>query len=283
MPLSGTLFGIKTGTLYQLFKYAVYILILYNVVHFAVEDYTASAHRFRDGVSLADINNAFSQAIDSIFWLILLLMLELETWVIEDEDYGGLAKWSVQGVSIVCYVFIVLAFLGYLEKLLFVLAFEPVTLASACDGIGEYLSYVIEIDEYQTLTAANCAAVGGAPYYANLNDSILLSGDIHGETVLLAYTEVINAATWLLIVVVLWVDVYLQIRGQLTDRLYRINVWIKAVLYSILVVAAVIWGIYGNFIDFWDAFIWIVAFVFIELNLFQWHEEVEAKAESEAA
>jgi hypothetical protein len=32
----------------------------------------------------------------------------------------------------------------------------------------------------------------------------------------------------------------------------------------------------GDFLDFWDAFIWLVAFFFIEMNLFQWQEETAA-------
>ena len=29
----------------------------------------------------------------------------------------------------------------------------------------------------------------------------------------------------------------------------------------------------GDFLDFWDAFMWLVAFVFVEMNLFQWQVE----------
>lgn len=279
MALSGSYFGIKTSTLYQLVKYAIYLLILYNVVHFSIEDYSASAHRFRDGVSWDVFNDAFSQAIDSIAWFILLLMLELETWVIEDEEHKGVLRWSVNLVAGVCYLFIIAAFVGYWNKMLFVLGFVPADIESACTAVGTYLSYVKEIDEYLSLTADTCGAAGDAPFYVNADASMILTSAIHGETVLLAYTEVINAGTWLLVVLVLWIDVFLQIRGELTDRLYRLNAYLKVVLYLILITAAVIWGIYGKFIDFWDAFIWIVAFFFIELNLFQWHEEVEAQAD----
>jgi hypothetical protein len=31
----------------------------------------------------------------------------------------------------------------------------------------------------------------------------------------------------------------------------------------------------GDFLDFWDAFLWLVAFIFIEMNIFTWHSEVE--------
>ncbi len=281
MTLSGSYFGIKTSTLYQLIKYGIYLIILYNVIHFIVEDYNSSVHRFRNGVSWAEFSDAFPQAIDSVSWLVLLLMLELETWVIEDENHKGTLRWAINSIAATCYFFIVLAFLGYWEKLMFVFSFTPVNITDACQAVGTQLSYMVEIDVFAALTSETCGLVGTGPYRVQLADSILSGAKVYSDAILLGYTEVINAGTWLMVVLVLWVDVFLQLRGALTDRLYRINAWLKAALYLILVGAAVIWGIYGNFMDFWDAFIWIAAFFFIELNLLQWHEEAEAR-ETEA-
>lgn len=275
MALSGSYFGVKTSTLYQLIKYSIYVIILYNVLHFVMEDYAAASHRFRNGVSLGDFYDAFPQAIDSISWFVLLLMLELETWIIEDEQHKGLVRWSINAVAGICYFFIVLAFLGYWQKLMFILGFGPAEFQNACDAVGSYLSYMKEIDEYAPLTAQTCGSVTGGPFYGSADQSILSAAKPYSEGILLGYTEVVNAGTWILVVMVLWVDVFLQLRGELTDRFYRINAYIKTVLYLILVAAAIIWGIYGNFMDFWDAFIWIAAFFFIELNLLQWHEETD--------
>lgn len=52
----------------------------------------------------------------------------------------------------------------------------------------------------------------------------------------------------------------------------------KVVLYSSLLFAATFWGLKGDFVDFWDAFLWLVAFVFIELNVFEWRQEVNESA-----
>jgi uncharacterized membrane protein len=89
---------------------------------------------------------------------------------------------------------------------------------------------------------------------------------------------VVNSANWLIIVVILEAEVFLQLRGRLTDKIMFINKWIKSVLYSLLFLAAAYWGIKGDFIDFWDAFLWIVAFIFIELNLFEWNAETREEA-----
>ena len=70
----------------------------------------------------------------------------------------------------------------------------------------------------------------------------------------------------------------LQLRGALTGMLLRLSSVLKFITYAVLLGAAVYWGFAGNFIDFWDAFLWLVAFVFIELNVFQWHEESDRLA-----
>ena len=37
--------------------------------------------------------------------------------------------------------------------------------------------------------------------------------------------------------------------------------------------AAAYWGVAGDFLDFWDAALWLFAFIFIELNVFEWQYE----------
>ena len=72
---------------------------------------------------------------------------------------------------------------------------------------------------------------------------------------------------------VLEIDVRLQERDLLEGLFLRISNFGKFLLYAILFLAAVYWGIKGDFVDFWDAFLWLVAFVFIELNVFDWRQE----------
>ena len=57
-----------------------------------------------------------------------------------------------------------------------------------------------------------------------------------------------------------------------------VSKYLKMGLYGILLACAVYWWFLGDILDFWDSFLWIVAFFFIELNLFQWQAETEAGA-----
>ena len=97
----------------------------------------------------------------------------------------------------------------------------------------------------------------------------------------LAWVDVINAAVWLLVVLILELDVRLQEKNRLEGAVLKVSNFLKTVFYSILFVAAVYWGIKGDFVDFWDAFLWLVAFFFIEKNVVDWrHESADAAAAS---
>lgn len=63
-----------------------------------------------------------------------------------------------------------------------------------------------------------------------------------------------------------------------TQWLKRRTPGTHAVLYATLFVAAVYWGFEGDFLDFRDAFLWLVAFIFIEMNVIQWNEEMAKNA-----
>jgi hypothetical protein len=93
---------------------------------------------------------------------------------------------------------------------------------------------------------------------------------------LLAWADAINALVWILIVVILEIEVRLQEREQLSDMAVRTFGAIKLLFYSTLLLLAVYWGFEGDFVDFWDAFLWLVAFFFIEMNVVEWRREEQA-------
>lgn len=274
----------KKETLFQLFKYSVYFLIFINCIYFFWEDYNAAGFTFRDGLTLEVIGDAFATAIDSLAWLTLLILFELETYVIPDHKLKGKLKWSFSALAAICYVFLLVAFSGYFDRMMMTYGFHAVV-GDACSYVGQVLSYATDIDEYAELTLASCSSIPAGQLYVNPDVSIITSHEALISMHRLSMTDVVNSAAWLLVVVVLQVDVFLQLKGELTQRLYKINVVIKGITYITLAVACFYWAYLGALIDFWDALLWLVAFIFIELNLFKWHEhdlEIE-EAEEEAA
>jgi len=266
--------------IYRFFKYAVYSLLALNVWFFFTDEWSASAHRFADGIALGDIIEGFASSIDTAAWVILLLMFELETCVLEERHFTRRVTWTLHGLRAACYLFIVYAFYGYVSKLMFLSGAAPLPgVRDLCALVGDHWVYARGLDDYAVLTADNCAAAPAAAPFVQLPAISAVAGASgYTEIVRLAWVDVVNAAVWLAIVVLLEVDVYLQARDRLHGAIATFSACCKYVLYSTLLVAAVYWGVKGDFVDFWDAFLWLVAFAFIEMNFFEWQQAMHNAA-----
>ena len=272
------IFGLKPETLFQVFKYAIYTLIFFNVLYFLREEYLAVDSRFRNGIGWSQLIDAFSQFTDSLAWLVLLLIFELQTYVISDEKLRGPLKWLFNIVTAICYALIVQALVGYFNHMETIFTYTAYTAGSACAAVGAIPSTALDLYEFAELTASNCAALGSEDLFFNAQHEALTGGATIDNLKKLAVLDVLNATTWLGIILVLWIDIFLQMRGELTQRLFRWNNALKVVLYAILIGCCAYWGWLGDGIGFWDALLWILAFFFIELNLFRWHEETTEAA-----
>lgn len=265
---------------FRIFKYTIYCLLALNIWLFFLDDYEASRAVFREGVDWRNIVEAFSATFDTLAWVILLLLFELETAVIPDDKLKGKLKYALSAVRVVCYFFITWSFYGYCVKYGVVTDLVSFTDQDICSLIASDYRYLATLDEYYVITADVCREMSGQPLW-QIRGTLILGTESQLDLARsLALTDIINAGDWLLVVFLLEAEVWLQLKGLLTDRLLFANKIIKAVLYSILFACAVYWGIDGDFLDFWDAFLWLVAFVFIEMNIFEWHSESDAKTAS---
>ena len=257
---------------FQLFKYTVYSLLILNVFLFLNKELKAAAHRFVDGVIWSDMIDAFSSTIDTGAWVILILLFELETFLLSDEQLKGNIKWLLRILRSFSYVVICYAFYGYLAKYGWVMDFVSIDETTLCQHIGE--SWMIEADNFKTITQENCESLNTAPNLLKKSDLNIFT-DLPQWTASfrLALTDIFNSAAWILVVIVLEIDIWLQLKNQFKGKIYLLSKIIKGILYTVLLAAAIYWGIVGNFLEFWDAFLWIVAFIFIENNLFEWQAE----------
>ncbi len=277
---------IDRDRIFQLFKYSVYALLTLNIYLFFVEEWAASPHRFADGLAITDIIEAYAATIDTAAWVILLLMFELETYVLEARHLTRKVVLSLHALRTVCYVFIVYAAYGYLVKLIYLYGAAPLPAVSdICSLVDGQWAYAVDFDEYETLTAANCSSFSSATSFLQY-PGVLAVVDQTGlvDIIRLAWTDVINASVWLLVVAILELDVRLQERQILEGLVLRLSNLAKYGLYATLFLAAIYWGVKGDFVDFWDAFLWLVAFIFIELNVLEWrHESAEEQIQAGAS
>ena len=262
-------------TLFQVFKYSVYVLLAVNIGLFGVEEHAAAKLQFPDGIAPSDLIEAFASTIDTAAWVLLLLLFEIETYVLEDEQFTKPVTLSLHATRVLCYTVIAYAFYGYAANLVFthgVTALPDVT--SLCALVADGWSYAVDLDDYVAITSANCASLSEQSSFVRF-DTMPAAVDMPGlvDIQRLAWVDVINSGVWLLVVLLLEIDVRLQEHNRYEGTAFVASMGMKGVLYSTLFLAAVYWGIKGDFVDFWDAFLWLVAFFFIEMNLFEWHQD----------
>ena len=76
------------------------------------------------------------------------------------------------------------------------------------------------------------------------------------------WLEVTNASAWLAISALIWMDILRPDGGRALLR-----GWLRTGLYALTFICAVIWGVEGKLLDFYDAALWILCFFVIELNI----------------
>lgn len=265
----------RTERAFQLFKYAIYGFLIINTLFFLWEDYRAAQFVFAGGVTPAQIIEAFPTFVDSFSWFVLIIVFELQTFVIPDEKLVGRLKWGLNGLAGLCYVFVFLANIGYYEKSLTMYGFEATEQTDPCQLVGSVDAYTIKFDEYELLSAETCINAPKGLQYINEHVSIAAENSILRDIQALAAADVINATTWIILLLLIWLDILLQLAGKLSDKLLRASAYMKGALYLILIAACAFWFWIGEWVDGWDALLWILAFFTIELNIFNWHNETD--------
>lgn len=264
-------------------KYLTYALLCFNVYLFLDEEMTSLEYTFTQGIEFGQLIQVFAATIDTAAWVVLLLLFELETSVLDDARIRGGVKYALHGIRLVCSAAIVYAFTGYYAELATLYEVSALPVNDACSLLGQGFSALVDLDEYLPLATDNCAAYGSQLFRLDGFD-IIVDAEHLKAAQWLAWTDVINAGAWILVVVVLEVEVRLQLRGNLSRSVMDATRYIKFVLYLTLLAAAAYWGFAGDFLDFWDAALWLFAFIFIEMNVFEWqHQTSDAEGAAVAA
>ena len=270
---------LKPENLFRIFKYSIFALLAYDAVLFFEGDLIASAETFGENISWRNVIEAYSATFDTIAWVLLLLLFELETAIIPDHLLKGGLKWLLKSLSAVAYFFIIYSFYGYCVKYGVITDLVTFSIADVCSLVGTEFTHVVTLDEYMPLEAASCAALNGQPLFQIAGTQIIGTEQALVDATRLAIVDIVNAGDWLIIVALLEIEVFLQLKDILSDKMMMALKYTKGFFYLILFVCATYWGFKSSFLDFWDAFLWLLAFIFIELNIFQWHSETEEEKE----
>lgn len=262
----------------QLIKIIVYGLLLVNFFQYVHNDLTIASHTMHAGWSLKDWTGAFATSLDVSAWLILLFLLELETYLLSDESFTPGRVRLMQGMRVVCFLAIghtVFAFSDYLLDLNKAVALSDVSLCSLADS---GLSFARNL-EYWEIDASNCASLSAETDFFQFAQNQVVT-DRAGMQVEweLAWVDLIEVVAWLLILIMIEVMVSLQEKGVTAGPMRSFAKGSKTVFYVVLWGLAAYWGYRGHWMFVWDVSLWIFGFMAIGMNLSQWRKEIEAEA-----
>jgi len=88
--------------------------------------------------------------------------------------------------------------------------------------------------------------------------------------------DLVEAITWLIILLCIEVIVRLQDRGTTRGLAIRSASGIKFVLYLLLWGVAAYWIYRGHYMYAWDEALWILGFFAIEMNISDWKKEIRS-------
>lgn len=153
------------------------------------------------------------------------------------------------------------------------------TLNEALDSIGWLL--LLGTFEYES-TSLNEEYVGPWEKYLLMAVQTLGYGIALKVTVTYGlehdWMDVANSTLWLLVCATIAYDIYAP--GEFGSAEWRIRNAVKMALYMALVAVAVTWGVEEQWLDFFDASLWIICFAVVELNIFEFEETEDPELSS---
>ena len=269
--------GEQSFEIRQTIKWLVYTLVIINFGFYIRNDLLIAGHTLYSGSSLLEISRAFATTIDESAWIILLLLFELETYLLSDDPLSRAKTLLMQGIRLVCYISLAHTLYAYGVYLAEIYAAVPVEgVTNLCQLIGKDLSYASNL-VYSKINSSNCASLSSANQFFYVDPpTFFIVEDAVGLAIekQLAWIDIFEAIIWLLILLSIEVAVWLQDRNIGQGLIFKTLSITKWCLYSLLWAAAGYWIYRGHYMFAWDEFVWIAGFVAIEMNIVEWRNEI---------
>jgi hypothetical protein len=251
---------------FRLFKIAIFWILMLNLLYYLYEDVTAFLY-LSPGYTFFDAAEAFAVTIDYVAWMVLIVLFEMETSAAQRDQFTGTRKWVIGGLTAACYVVLVYAAYGYAIGLVDFYNYEPLDSKPACYFANTNFAYMNAEARPIELTHENCSDFAGQSLFKSPSDNLIATEATLPALVKLGWVDVFNSNAWLIIVLLFQIEVSLEQAKKLTKRRLHVVVAWKIAAYLVLLGCAIYWTVASAFIDSWDAWLWLLAFILIDLNM----------------
>ena len=266
--------------LQQVVKWIVYGLLIINWGFYILEDWDRATHTLGPGAGFLKWTGEFATSIDESAWFILLFMFELETYVLDDEEFKGWTAKLIHAARIICFLMILHTVYAFANTVDEYAATVPVeNAASLCDLADDDVSFVYNLD-YTNVNEDTCGNLSTASQFFWVGvDPIVSTADGLALERQLAMGDLVEVVMWLLIIACIELVVRLQERGVTSGRTITTANRLKLAGYFVLFGLAAWWATLSHWLYTWDTFVWIAGFSAIEMNISEWRDEILEEAE----
>jgi hypothetical protein len=266
----------------QAVKWTVYLLLIVNWGFYIIEDWARAVHTLNPDSTILEWTREFATSIDESAWFILLFLLELETYILEDQDWKTWVKNAVHGLRLVCLAMILHTVYAFVVT---VIEYQPTVIvenvSSLCDMTDDQVSYVYNL-EYTEVTEQTCSGLSDETQFFRVgNDPVVSTSaglDLERD---LAWADLVEVVTWLLIILSIEFVIRLQDNKVTGGTAISVANRLKVFLYLVLAVLAVYWASLSHWLYTWDTFLWIAGFAAIEMNISEWRDELIEERDEE--
>lgn len=260
-------------------KVFVYVAVVFNAAYYVYLD-IQSALLVDPGSSLLAWGQTFYTTIDYAGWLLLVALFQLQKDSPESEPMKRGKVWALGGATLVGFFFLGLAlYLNFLEVAYYD-EYVPYPSEEVCMQQDEPQYFMDKEQIYQLVTPENCAALAAGSVLRHPIDFSLIEADNRIAGKRLEFVNVFNTAAWLALVLTFQIRLLIQRVRPSWDTALKWSDRAKAFFYLVLFASAIYWFYGGTWVDAWDAFLWLFAFLTLEVTA---PEEDEAEPEPQVS
>ena len=279
-----TIIALYEGPAYLWIKAALYGLLLANFGYYLLEDWSRTSFSLTDAASFYDWVREFNTSLDEAAWFTLLLIFELETYVLDESGWSpGLARIVL---LIKAITFCLIGHTLYVNFTALTEILGPVS-ASAVSDICELTdtgqSWLFNLD-YTLITSETCDVLPQTHQYWEIPGEPVVTSPAGLDLARrLAWCDFMETAAWLSVGAAMEAAIRITDRGVTYGYAVTALGWLKFGLYALILALGIYWAYYGHWVNLWDEFLWIFGFAFLEVNLDGWRDEIDNKVSDDLA
>lgn len=245
-------------------KVFVYTAVVLNAAYYVYLD-VQTALLVDPGESLLSWGQTFYTTIDYAGWLLLVALFQLQKDSPESEKMKSGKVWALGSATLVGFLLLGLAlYLNFLEVAYYD-EYVPHASEEVCIEQDEPQYFLDEEQMYQLVTPENCAALAAGSVLRHPTDNSLVEAGNRIAGKRLELVNAFNTAAWLALVITFQFRLLIQRVRPRWDTALKWSDRAKAFFYLVLFASAIYWFYGGTWVDAWDAFLWLFAFLMLEV------------------